>query len=289
MENERLTIYARPKLKNPRLVIGFSGWMNGGEVSTGAIDWLIMQLQAKVLAEIDPEGFYIYNFPGTMESMMMFRPYAKITKGLVKSYEMPRNTFFYDEENNLILFLGKEPNMNWSEFAGCFFDLCDEFSVKSIYFIGSVAGLVPHTREAKILCSVSNSGIKKELQSHGFGFSDYEGPASFVTHLTAGCIDEDISMASLVVTVPAYVQGENPISIETVVRNIGSLLGMHLEMDELRDTSDDFERRLSKAVEEVPELAENVSKLEEIYDKDIFDHELGDLKDWLEKRGVRLD
>lgn len=289
MESDKLIIYSKAKFKKPRLLLGFSGWMNGGDVSTGTLNWLILQLQAKVLAEIDPEGFYIYNFPGPMETTSMFRPYAEISDGLIKSYDIPRNTFFYDEASDLILFLGKEPNMNWGEFANCIFELCQEFGVKSIFFIGSVAGLVPHTREARISCSASDSKTKQQLGSHGFDFTEYQGPASFVTHLTAGCIGEGISMANLMVTVPAYVRGENPICIETVVRNIGAILGLHFDLDELRDMSDDFERRLSDAVQDVPELASNISKLEEIYDKDMFDHELGDLKTWLEKRGVSLE
>jgi hypothetical protein len=35
-----LIIYERPKLKTPRMVLGFSGWMDGGEVSTGTVEYL---------------------------------------------------------------------------------------------------------------------------------------------------------------------------------------------------------------------------------------------------------
>ena len=87
MEDDRVLIHERPKMKEPRLVLGFSGWMNGGEVSTGTVQYLCNKMDVKLLAELDSEDFYIQNFPGTMEVTSMFRPYARIEDGLVTEYE----------------------------------------------------------------------------------------------------------------------------------------------------------------------------------------------------------
>jgi proteasome assembly chaperone (PAC2) family protein len=158
-----------------------------------------------------------------------------------------------------------------------------------IYFIGSVAGLVPHTREPRIFCSVSDAALKEKLKHYGMKFTDYEGPASFATYLTANCSERGLKMISLVATVPIYVQGNNPRCIETITRYLANILGLQIELDDLRDTSDDFEKRLSDAIQEQPELAESIRKLEENYDNEIFDSEMEDLKKWLEQQGVRLD
>ena len=69
---------------------------------------LIDKLGAQRFAEVGPEGFYIYSFPGSMEITALFRPHTKIKDGLIKSYEIPANAFYYSEENDLILFSGKE-------------------------------------------------------------------------------------------------------------------------------------------------------------------------------------
>jgi len=289
MASGKLNIYKRPKLNTPRILLGLSGWMDGGKVSTGTIKHLVEKLGAQRFAEIEPEGFYIYNFPGSMEITSLFRPYTRIKNGLVESYEVPTNTFFYNEKNNLILFLGKEPNLQWQEFAECIFSLCSEFDIKTIYFIGSVAGLVPHTREPRIFCSVSDARLKENLHQYGVKFTDYEGPASIVTYLTANCSTQGLSMASLVATVPAYVQGNNPKCVEAVIRRLTGILELQIELDDLREISDEFEKRLSDVVQDQPELAGNVSKLEEDYDNEIFNSEMGDLKKWLEQQGIRLD
>ena len=228
MSSEKLNILKRPELSRPRLLLGFSGWMDGGEVSTGTIKCLIDKLGAQSIAEIEPAGFYIYNFPGSMEITAMFRPHTKIREGLIESYEVPTNTFYCSEENNLILFLGKEPNLCWEEYADCIFSLCAEFDVEMIYFIGSVAGLVPHTREPRLFCSVSRAELRETFQHYGVKFTNYEGPAGIVTHLAAICDEHDLSMVSFVATIPAYVQGNNPKCIEAVTRRLAGMLDLPL-------------------------------------------------------------
>lgn len=289
MKAGKLKILARPKLDSPRVLLGFSGWMDGGDVSTGSIKWLIDKLGAEKIAEINPEGFYIYNLPGSMEISALFRPHTKIRAGFIKSYQTPENVFFCDEKNNLIMFLGKEPNLAWQEFAECIFSVCEQFGAREIYFIGSVAGLVPHTREPRMFCSVSDANIKAGFEKYQVKFTQYEGPSSIVTYLLTRAGEKGLSMASLVAEIPAYVQGYNPKCIETVLRWLCSVLGLQVHLDELRSVGDEFEKRLAEVVEKQPELAGSIQKLEEDYDNEIFDSEMGDLKKWLEQQGIRLD
>ncbi len=289
MTSDKMNITKKPNLRNPRLLLGFSGWMDGGNVSTATIKCLVENLGAEKFAEIKPEGFYIYNFPGMMEVTALFRPHTEIKDGLIKSFDVPKNHFFYAEEQDLILFLGKEPNLRWQEFAECIFLLAKEFGVKMIYFIGSVSGLVPHTREPRLFCSASDAQIRETLKHYGVNFTNYEGPASIITYLTSTCGNWDMSMVSLVATIPAYVQGNNPKCVEAVARRLAGILGLQMELDDLKTGSDEFEKRLSEAVQEQPELADNIRKLEEDYDNEIFDSEMGDLKKWLQQQGIRLD
>lgn len=289
MRSGKLKILLRPNLDKPRVLLGFSGWMNGGEVSTGTIKYLAEKLEAEKIAEIDPEGFYIYNLPGSMEISALFRPHTKIKAGLVRSYEVPTNTFFSSEQSNLILFSGKEPNLAWQEFAECIFSVCEEFGATEIFFIGSVGGLVPHTREPRMMCSVSDANVKGTFENYGVKFTQYEGPSSIVTYLLSEAGERGLKMASLVAEIPAYVQGYNPKCIETVLRWVGSIVGVQVPLDELRAVGEEFEKRLTEVVEKQPELAGNIEKLEEDYDNEVFDSEMGDLKKWLEQQGIRLD
>ena len=178
--------------------------------------------------------------------------------------------------------------MNWVDYGDCVFRVCRKFGVRRMYFIGSVAGLVPHTRDPRLFCSVSDAEMKPWFDDYGLKFSDYDGPASIVTYLTTQAKKQDLEMVSIVATVPAYVQGSNPKCIAAVTKRVAGVLGVHVETDDLQATADEFEKKLTEVVQEQPELAENIVKLEQDYDNEIFS-EMGELKHWLHQKGIRLD
>jgi proteasome assembly chaperone (PAC2) family protein len=289
MQAERLRILDTPILRAPRLVLGFSGWMDGGEVSTGTVGYLSRKLPARPLAEIMPAGFYIYNLPGMMEMAGLFRPQARIREGLIEGVDFPRNHFFHNQAHDLILFLGREPNLQWESYADCIIELCQRFGANRLYSVGSVSSLVPHTRDPRLFCAASSEELKERFQHFGVRFTDYEGPASIITYITSRCSDAGLEMVSLVATIPAYVQGGNPSCIEAMTRRVLGMLEIDLDISDLRSVSEEFERKLAELVQQQPELAKNIHKLEEDYDNEVFNSEMGDLKRWLEQQGIRLD
>lgn len=289
MAIDALTMLARPALTAGRMILGLSGWMDGGEVSTGAIEHLAEQLDSERIAEIDPESFYIYNFPGSMEISALFRPHCRIANGRVEAYQPPASLFFCSAADNLVLFIGKEPNLNWHDYQDCIFAAAKAVGVETIYFIGSVSGMTPHTREPRFGCSVSDESLREHLAPMGVTFSDYEGPASMITGMLTRAPAHGLKMVSLVAEVPAYVQGRNPRSIEAVLRRLQSLLGVQADADALRPLSDEWEAKLNEVINEKPELAELIQKLEADYDSEVFDTQMGDLKSFLQQQGIRLD
>jgi proteasome assembly chaperone (PAC2) family protein len=289
MADDSLKIYERPKMNSPRLVMGLTGWMDGGEVSSGTIECLIEACQGRKIAEIDPDPYYIMNFPGPMEISSLFRPHVQYAEGLIKKYLRPTNTFYADPENHFIFFVGREPHLKWRDYTENVFSLVAEFGVKVIYFVGSYAGLVPHTREPKIVAAVSDENLKDQLLQFNLKFSNYQGPSGISTYLLKMARQRELSMTNLVAEIPAYVQGRNPKCIEAVTRRLAVMLNLDINIDNMRRISDDYERRLTKVIKERTELAEHITKLEEHYDKEIFDTEMTDLKHFLIRQGIRLD
>lgn len=282
---EELIFYERPKLKKACMVIGFSGWMDGGGVSSGAISLLRDSIKTRLLAEIDSRNFYILNFPGTMEEVAQFRPHAVLKNGLIKNFEYPRNEFSYSEEHNLVFFFGKEPNFRWEDFCNHLLTVAEEVGVERIFFVGSFSGLTPHTREPRLYCSFSHERLKEELTSFGVRFSDYEGPASIATLLLLRSRERSIEMFSVAVEIPMYVRATNPKGIRAALRFVVPFLGIEVDWAELDKLCDDFERHVDELVKQYPDLEQQIRKLEENYDKEI----LGDdqsFKDWLRRHGI---
>ncbi len=281
--------YHMPPVQAEVMIIGLSGWMDAGEVSTGVIELICEKLTTSTFATVNPEGFYIYNFPGTMEVTALFRPHIQITDGLITEYQTPINVFFHAPEHKLLLFHGKEPNLRWKRFSKIIFEVAQQCRVRRIYFIGSVAGLVPHTREPRITASYSSLQLKEEMTSFNLLPVNYEGPASIVNELMIAATRDHVEMINLVAEIPAYVQGRNPKSIEAVARRLARLLNLDITLGGLHAVTEALDKKLDQLIQERPELAEHVRTLEENYDQELFNTEMGDLKKWLIQQGIRLD
>ncbi|MDK2896122.1 MAG: hypothetical protein PWP04_242 [Candidatus Atribacteria bacterium] len=281
----KLIIYERPALVEPIMIMGFSGWMDGGSVSSGTVAYLREKFDARLLAEIDPEDYYIFNFPGTMEEVAQFRPYTKMEDGLVTEFVYPKNEFHYAPESNLVFFFGKEPNLRWEDFSEQIMTLCNQIGIKTIFFVGSVSGLTPHTREPRILCSFSDAELKSRFEKFEVGFSDYQGPASIVTLLLNKAWDRELKFISLVVEIPMYVKTTNPKGIRSSLRIMAPFLKVDLDWVDVDDMCDEFERNIDQLVSKYPDLAEQIKVLEENYDKEIVGDDQS-FKEWLKRRGI---
>lgn len=271
MPKDSLTTFDPPRLQHGSMLLAFTGWMDGGEVSTGTVKHLLTTLDTRKIAEIDPEGYYIYNFPGSMELAALFRPHVKYEDGIVDHFDLPENVFHCDEARRLVLFTGKEPNLNWRDFGDRLFDVARQTGVSRILFVGSFGGAVPHTREPRLFCTVSHPDLKDEFARYGVRFSDYEGPASFVSYLLSRAPKLGIRMASIAAEVPGYLNGMNPLSIEAVTRRLATMLDLRVDLAAMRLASDDWSSQVSEVVEKDQKLRKHINKLEQAYDEELLE------------------
>ncbi|HYO11395.1 MAG TPA: PAC2 family protein [Tepidisphaeraceae bacterium] len=259
-----------PKLENATLLLALTGWMDGGEVSTGTVKQIMGRSEVKRIATIAPDDFYIYNFPGSMEIAALFRPHVRYDDGIVERIEMPSNIFWADEARNLVFFVGKEPNLKWQSFADCIFTLAKQAGVSRIVFMGSFGGSVPHTREPRLYGSVSHERLKDELAKYGVRLSDYEGPGSFASLLLHEAVRHDVEMLSFVAEIPGYLEGVNPLSIEAISKRLARMLNQPIDAAAMRKVSTEWENRVTQAVQKDDDLAATIRKLEEAYDNELI-------------------
>ena len=274
--SDPLRVRSCPTLEYGTLVLALAGWMDGGDVSTGTVRRLGDLLAAEPVADIDPEPFYLYNFPGPMEVAALFRPPVKIEDGLVKSLEMPASTFFCHEPANLLLFLGREPNLRWRDFSEAVLCFARRACVRRILFVGSFGGAVPHTREPRLYVTCSDAKLLPAMLPYAVRRTGYEGPGSFASYLLTRAPEAGLDMTSLVAEIPGYLQGRNPMSIEAVTRRLAKILQLPLDLGSLRAESTEWELQVSRAVEKDEEMARTVRRLEEAYDDDLLRNEGGE-------------
>ncbi|MGI5819470.1 MAG: PAC2 family protein [Armatimonadota bacterium] len=277
----------------PVMIIGLTGWMDGGHVSTATVGFLRERLAGKSFGEIDPLDFYIFHFPvssipisvyledgraivqpvNPMEFTAVFRPHARIEDGIIRELEYPDNVFSIARTPagtpDLVLLSGEEPHIRWGAYCDCIFGVCQEMGIKDIYFVGSVASPVPHTREPRIRASMADEKLKPKLAQAGLMFGEYEGPSSIITSLTYHSTELGINMRSLVVEIPHYPFLDMPTyprSILKTASTLSGLLGLELDMSELEAAAAEADGKLDALMEENQEFRELVAKLEEAYE-----------------------
>jgi proteasome assembly chaperone (PAC2) family protein len=268
-----LRLHHRPALDGGTLVLAFSGWMDGGDVSTGTVRRLVDVLGARVFAEIDAEPFHLFQFPGSMELNALFRPHLKIEDGRIVALTMPSNTFYSHEPARLALFLGKEPHLHWRAFGDAILELTRQVKLRRIIFVGSFGGSVPHTREPRLHVTASSDELLREMERYALRRTAYEGPGSFTSYLLTRAPEAGIAVASLAAEIPGYLQGRNPMSIEAVTRRLAKILQLPLDLQALRAESTEWEVGVSQVVEKDKKLMKMVKDLEKVYDDELLRQE----------------
>lgn len=271
MSDSPLTFVNDVRVPDSTMLLALSGWMDGGSVSTGTVRHLMRNRQLIELARIDGDGFYLDSFPGGMELASLLRPHVRYDDGVVESFTMHGNEIAADVDHKLVFFVGREPNMRWQSFGECVFEVARRAGVTKIIFMGSFGGAVPHTREPRMYGSVSDKSLRPMLKHFGLRHTDYEGPASFATYLLTQAGKYGIEMLSIAAEIPGYLEGSNPLSIEAVARRIGNVLGLPVDLEELRKQSTDWEAQVSDAVAKDKGLAKTIRRLENEYDNDLVE------------------
>lgn len=272
-------ITEKVNLRRPYMVCGISGWVDGGQAATGSIEYLVKKLGARKFAEIPISRFHIFQVPGQLS----LRPYIEIEDGILKEHRFPENQFFYrvdpDADNDVILFQGTEPNLNWEEYADAILGVAEEFFVPRIYLLGGVLDRTPHTKEPAVSCTCSSSELKEEMRKYSVQFTNYEGPSRFGSTLLHICQQEKIPMVTLTARVTYYpefniVIPRNPKAIRAVVRRLSTLLHLYLDVSDLDRESEEFEAKLGFMMTQNPEFKDYVKELEKDFVEVIYEEPL---------------
>jgi hypothetical protein len=288
---DELIVRQIPRLERPTIVMGLTGWMDSGRVSTGAIEHFATQLGGEGFAQIDPMGFYIFNFPvatipvtvvldgedaqvstiNPMEFTAIFRPHAQITDGVIRELRTPRNEFYRTQSPELVLFHGEEPHIRWGAYCNCILELADRMATRQIVFVGSVASPIPHTRVPRLRCSAATEEFARSIAGPDGRLTDYEGPASLVTFLCKYGQQRGVDVGSIVVEVPHYPfleMNTYPRSILSVVARLEQILGINTDCERLMALDTKAQEQLAEVMNSSAEMRDLVAKLEAAYDQE---------------------
>jgi len=202
-----INIIEKPSADEIYLIAGWHQWADAGSISSGLPEYLIELTKAEKVAELKPNGYYLFQIPGTHH---FFRPEVKFKDGYPKSLRTKKNEFYFtkiETENGskgLLIFLGDEPHINESFYVDAFFEVVREFGVKRTAAVGGVFGEMPYDQDRQISCSYSMKKMKEELDSYAVKFSNYEGGATIGSYFAAQANKLERELVVFNAFVPAY-------------------------------------------------------------------------------------
>ncbi len=260
----------KPELRQPCLICGINGWVDGGEAATGTTRYLIEKLGAKKFAEMPLDRYHVFQVPGQLS----LRPQIKIEDGLLKEHVMPSNEFFYwvnpHSDQDLILYLGTEPNTNWEEYAENILNLAADYGARRVLVPGGVLDKTPHTREAGVFCACSSKELRQELLKYAMQSSNYEGPGSFTTTMLYLSRQRKLPFATVIARATYYpefnvVIPRNAKAIRAIVLRLNDLLRLNLDISDLDREADELEVKLNFMASHNQEFQTYIEELEKEY------------------------
>ncbi len=132
-------IWESPDPEEIYLVAGWRQWADAGSISSGLPQYLIKRTNARLIGEIHPTGFYLFQFPGTHD---LVRPIVKFDEGFPEDLQVRRNEFYLTtiQDKNLVIFSGDEPHLDVERYVTTFLDAAEALGVKRIVGFGGVYG-----------------------------------------------------------------------------------------------------------------------------------------------------
>ena len=264
MEPGNIVFLEQPSLRQPDLVAAFIGWPDAAQVSTGIVSYMIKKLSAVQFAELKSDDYYDF---------AAIRPSVNIENGIMRPVNMPTNSLYYWHNptgaRDLIIFSGIEPQMRWQSFVEVIADLAGRYNSHRVYAIGGLYDRIPHTREIRISGLVNDPAMLEVLEQAGIEPVNYTGPSSIHGPLLSVCAVRRIPAISIWGHVPFYIRAEsNPmVCLETMMK-INSLLGLEIDLGDLRKSAESLRGILDRLLSENEQMRVFLRSLEEQYDLD---------------------
>ncbi len=249
-------------LNHPVMVVALTGWFDASGAATGALECLLQDRVAPIVASIDPDPFYDF----TQE-----RPEVWFDDDEQRQIRWPSNDFrivrFPGKAHDLVLLCGVEPHVRWSTFCDCITSLSLQLECELVVTIGATADAVPHTRTPQVVGSSTNEGLIRRLGLHR---PQYQGITGVIGVLQQRLERLDMSAISLRVGVPHYLgNAEHPKSSAALLRHLEHVLGIPTGSGNLEDEIVRWQSLHDEAVAEDEQAGAYVRMIERQFDQQV--------------------
>jgi proteasome assembly chaperone (PAC2) family protein len=245
-----------PPLRRPVLIAAFEGWNDAGDAASGAVEHLEQEWDARKVAAIDPDDYYDFQ---------VNRPLVSLVDGATRRITWPTTRIsicrLADEERDVVLVRGLEPNMRWRGFCEELVAIAAQLQVELVVTLGALLADSPHTRPVPVSGTASDPDTMLAL---GLERSRYEGPTGIVGVFQDLCTQAGLPAVSFWAAVPHYiVQPPCPKATLALLRRVEDLLDLPIPLGELPEKARAWERSVDELAAEDSDVAEYIASLEQ--------------------------
>src|SRR5919204_3467706 len=228
MTMDEVAFHREPPSNIPTMVTALGGWIDAGEAATSAMRFLVRQLAAEPLAEIDPEDFFDFT---------QVRPVVRLSAEGERTIRWPRSAFWTWQPPaggaGLLLSRGFEPQRRWRTYATLLLDIAARCGVQQIVSLGAVLEAVPHTRPPRVTGSSTDPAWHARLEACGIRTrrTRYEGPTGIATVVMDAATRRGLAALTLRGQAPHYLGNTtNPAVRRALLIAVAHLLDLELDV-----------------------------------------------------------
>lgn len=252
-----LRIDEEPKLRDPVLLCGFSGWADAGFAASSAVRFVARKYGGHVIAEFDPDEVFSYT---------VTRPVTALVGPGQRSLRWPRLAWTVvrlpDERHDMLILRGPEPDLRWRACVDAVIQFASRLGVKQVLALAAFHAGVPHNGPPFLIGQSANPALRVRLTMLGLRESGYEGPAGFVTTIVDAAQKAAIPSAAIWAAVPSYLSGtNNPKLAAALLGAVEQLIGQSVQREELEAAGRHMEKQVDEALRNRPDLANSIRRI----------------------------
>jgi len=247
------------------LIVAFEGWNDAAESASGAVKFICEQIKADVVASVDPEDYYDFQF--TRPTVSYDADGGRILDWPGTEMCIPSAEAIADNPGiaKLSVLVGTEPARRWKSFAAEVMEMVEDRDIQAVLFLGAMLADVPHTRPIGVMATSQNEHARNELEIEK---SQYEGPVGILSVLGIELEKAGIPAVALWASVPHYVHNTpSPKATLSLLIEVEKLVGVQFEHGKLGEEAFAWERGIDEIAEGDDEMSNYISQLEKTRDE----------------------
>ena len=247
------------------LIVAFEGWNDAAESASGAVKFICEQIKADVVASVDPEDYYDFQF--TRPTVSYDADGGRILDWPGTEMCIPSAEAIAENPGiaKLSVLVGTEPARRWKSFAAEVMEMVEDRDIQAVLFLGAMLADVPHTRPIGVMATSQNEHARNELEIEK---SQYEGPVGILSVLGIELEKAGIPAVALWASVPHYVHNTpSPKATLSLLIEVEKLVGVQFEHGKLGEEAFAWERGIDEIAEGDDEMSNYISQLEKTRDE----------------------